>query len=1005
MTRHIRFLIVILACFGLINNTLAQTASQYSFTPLSSTFTPLTSGTTVSAVHVDDGVSGLLPLGFTFTYCGNAYSQVVVSSNGWLSFTSKSGSGLSNSTSSFPDINPGLMWLWDDASGTAGTCKYLTTGTAPNRVFTVEFLNWRWNYSSSNNPVVSVQVKLYETTGVIEYIYRRENNATASNSGSASIGIVDANATPTYLSLNNVSAAPTASSTVFTTNLSALPATGQLYRFAPVFCDANTVYPTALTTTSSTTTGCSGYYTNIGITTNTPMPNVAGTTYRLQFATSASGPWTTIGTYSSSNNSVQVFQPGFYRYELLCSNTLLGIASTPVQVMLPSLAAPVVRDTFICGGQNLTLNSTTNTGLTTRWYENINDRNPVHVGNAFNTLVQSTQTFYVAAADSGGNLNERQVGNGTLTPSTTNPSPINQFYSASNTQILYLGSELTTAGLSAGNIESISFNIVGLPSITQHQGYTIKMTQVPAAQTTLATMLPSASMTQVYTGNENFNTLGWRKFTFATPFQWDGNSNIVIEFCYTPVATWSSTGLVQSFAANNRVRAYRTDSGPACNQTGSNTASEVPNMRFEINSVCETQRIPVTVNVTSAADVTVAATTTACIGNLVPLQITSPLQNYDEYIWANNTPNSIFLDSLGLVPYNGTSATKVWVTASNIANAATYLFSSNSINSCSAIDTININFVDERPILNLGGDIDSCVNNGTLLFLDAQNPGSEYIWDNNHNARVRTIDRSGTYWVKVTNSIGCYSTDTINVVLKPNPISTLMEDTTVCIGQQITLNAGNDGIRYYWNTGATTNSIDVDQSGEYIVFITARNGCILTDTMQVYQNGQLPTSDGIQIRNAGIRTFDFSIRNPQFVIGYEWDFGDGSPTVFQQSPSHTYTQNGNFLVRCYVSSSCGFVMDTLSVHIFSTGVRELGNDVSIKVYPNPAQDHLNIAFEDLTLALEHVKIVAADGRTLIDQAFKHNDPKSINVKSLASGLYQIMIQTNKGVRFEKFIKE
>lgn len=1004
MNRLLRFVVCVLSAFTYINFVNAQSASQYSFSASNENFVPLTTGNTLSAVHADDAVSSAVPIGFSFTFCGNSYSTLVASSNGWISFANRTSSTLTNSTSGFPDINPALMWLWDDLSGAAGTCKYVTTGTAPNRIFTIEFLNWRWNYSSSNNPVISIQVRLYETSGVIEYLYRRENNATAPNSGSASIGIVDAQSPVTYLNIPDVSANPTPSSTVFTTTINALPANGQKYRWAPVFCDASTVYPTTITTTTSQNTGCSGYYTNIGITSNTPMPNVAGLTYKLQFSTNAAGPWTDIGTYATSTNSVQVYQPGFYRYELFCANTSINRFSTPVQVNLPSLAPPVANDTIICGGQNITLRSTTNPGLTTRWYENLNDRNPVQIGDTFNTLVQSTKTFYIAAADSGGNLNERQVGNGTIAGSTTSPSPINQFYCSSNTQIMYLASELISAGLSGGTIESISFNIVGLPAITQHQNYTIKITQVPATQTTLTAMLPTTSFTTVYNANENFNTLGWKKFNFATPFAWDGNSNLVIEFCYNPVANYSSSGQLQSFSASNRVRAYRSDISPTCGVIGSTTSSEVPNMRFEINSVCETQRIPVTVTVTTAADVIIAATSVSCIENIIPLEITSPISNYTNYSWVTSN-GLLFLDSLGTQPYNGENVSKVWASSNNVSSVDFVLFSSDTITLCSAIDTVTINFLDEKPIVDLGSNIDTCVDRGAILFLDAENAGSYYLWDNNHNARIRTIDRSGTYWVKVTNSIGCYSVDSINVVMKDNPLSALASDTTVCTDQMITLNAGNDGIRYYWNTGSTSNTINVDKPGEYIVFITASNGCVKTDTINVYQNGHLPASDGIQIRNLAPRTFKFSILNPQYVIGYEWDFGDGSPTVFQQSPTHTYNQNGNYTVRCYVSSSCGAIMDTMAVHIFSMGTNDLSNSVAVKLFPNPATDLLNIDFDDVTVVLESIKVISADGRLLINKDYKHADPKSIDVSGIASGLYQIIIQTNKGNKFEKFIKD
>src|SRR5690606_24924118 len=114
-------------------------------------------------------------------------------------------------------IKPAPMWLWDDLSGAVGTASYVVTGTTPNRALTIQMLNWRWNYNSSYAATISVQIKLYETTNIIEYVYRQEaGTGNTSGSSGASIGICDNLGTPTYLSLNNTSASPTASPTVFT---------------------------------------------------------------------------------------------------------------------------------------------------------------------------------------------------------------------------------------------------------------------------------------------------------------------------------------------------------------------------------------------------------------------------------------------------------------------------------------------------------------------------------------------------------------------------------------------------------------------------------------------------------------------------------------------------------------------------------------------------------------------------------------------------------------------
>src|SRR5690606_13253337 len=137
----------------------------------------------------------------------------------------------------------------------------------------------------------------------------------------------------------------------------------------------------------------------------------------------------------------------------------------------------------------------------------------------------------------------------------------------------------------------------------------------------------------------------------------------------------------------------------------------------------------------------------------------------------------------------------------------------------------------ETPIVNLGPDRILCVDEGHLEFVDARNFGADYLWDNNYNGMVRVVDKSGTYWVKVTNEFGCSATDTINITFKPNPKVDLGKDTVVCNGVILNIDAGSDGIQYYWNTGQTTQNIKVNNPGTYSVQVTGQNGCVKSDSI------------------------------------------------------------------------------------------------------------------------------------------------------------------------------
>jgi hypothetical protein len=148
-----------------------------------------TQGPTGDNAHLD------APIGFTFSYLGVNYSQLRINTNGWISLN-LSGSDASSSDNAilFNTSSPATVlapW-WDDLKADGSTViKYLSSGTAPTRVFTVE-----WNnilaYSSGSTSRLNFQVKLYESTNIIEYCYGTVVSGTNNVQESASIGIKDA---------------------------------------------------------------------------------------------------------------------------------------------------------------------------------------------------------------------------------------------------------------------------------------------------------------------------------------------------------------------------------------------------------------------------------------------------------------------------------------------------------------------------------------------------------------------------------------------------------------------------------------------------------------------------------------------------------------------------------------------------------------------------------------------------------------------------------------------
>lgn len=142
----------------------------------------------------DDNRSYSVPIGFDFWYLGVRYTNISASLNGVVDFSSSTSQGNTPSGSSpygshwsnqfssggangtMLALAPLYGDLWTGNGGTdpiASSLIYKLSGSAPNRVLTIEWINFdHWN-SPVNSPYASYnfQVKIYETTGIIEYDY------------------------------------------------------------------------------------------------------------------------------------------------------------------------------------------------------------------------------------------------------------------------------------------------------------------------------------------------------------------------------------------------------------------------------------------------------------------------------------------------------------------------------------------------------------------------------------------------------------------------------------------------------------------------------------------------------------------------------------------------------------------------------------------------------------------------------------------------------------------
>lgn len=151
-----------------------------------------------------------------------------------------------------------------------------------------------------------------------------------------------------------------------------------------------------------------------------------------------------------------------------------------------------------------------------------------------------------------------------------------------------------------------------------------------------------------------------------------------------------------------------------------------------------------------------------------------------------------------------------------------------SSNECFAFDTLNVH-VYPLPVFSLGNDTALC--DGKQLRLSFNLSKASYAWSNGSKLNSITITEAGQYWLQVSQD-GCSFRDSLNVSYNPSPVVMLGNDTTICQGRILVLNALNPNANYQWQDGSSGPSLSVTKADKYWVAV-ALDHCIASDTIFV----------------------------------------------------------------------------------------------------------------------------------------------------------------------------
>jgi gliding motility-associated-like protein len=202
-----------------------------------------------------------------------------------------------------------------------------------------------------------------------------------------------------------------------------------------------------------------------------------------------------------------------------------------------------------------------------------------------------------------------------------------------------------------------------------------------------------------------------------------------------------------------------------------------------------------------------------------------------------------------------------------------------------------------RPEIQMGAASGYCEGDTIIIWPQINGASGDiaYLWEgpDNYTSTGELLwlngiqkQQGGTYQLTVTDTLGCTDQKTITLIVNDNPVAAFHGSDTLVADSGYILEAGGGAEYYLWNTGDSTESIEIYSEGMYIVEMESQAGCMGNDSVYIVlreepviepseyfyiPNAFTPNGDG---RNDVFRPIPaspaFTIYNLKFTIYDRW---------------------------------------------------------------------------------------------------------------------------------------
>jgi hypothetical protein len=181
--------------------------------------------------------------------------------------------------------------------------------------------------------------------------------------------------------------------------------------------------------------------------------------------------------------------------------------------------------------------------------------------------------------------------------------------------------------------------------------------------------------------------------------------------------------------------------------------------------------------------------------------------------------------------------------------------------------------------------------------------------------------------------------------------------------------------------------LDVSSSGEYFVVAINNDGCVaFSDTITaVFCSGMAAT---VNLNGNVLSTPDTTGNS------FQWHDASG-PISGATNSFYGVTTAGMYQVEVTDEYGCNYISNAVNVPL---SIEEL-DFVSVKIYPNPADDLINLEFDSETGVNYLMIVMDITGKRIFTENYqsqKGNNRKTIDVGDFESGIYFIQIKDESG---------